>query len=120
MSPLINLAMIGCLTLALLLAIFDHVRRPSWRRLLISVLALGTVALALFLTTGFPFTPPRQAFGGTSPLLSLALMFAGVVLGIAGEYIYNLRGTFSWLDLARGLVWSPILLIPLFSSLQAV
>jgi hypothetical protein len=126
MPALINYALIACLAIALLLAVLDHVRHPSWRRLLIYVLGLGVIAVALFLTTGFPFPSSRQAFGaaregpsgGASPVLALALMFVGVVLGIAATYVFNLTGAFSWRDLARPLVVSPLVLLPLIGSLQ--
>src|SRR6202049_3360723 len=120
MPALINDALVACLAIALLLAVLDHIRRPSWRRFLIYVLGLGVIAVALFLTTGFPFPSSRRAFGGgsASPLLALALMFVGVVLGIAATYVFNLTGTFSWRDLARPLVVSPLVLLPLIGSLQ--
>ncbi len=118
MPSAVNNALIVCLVLALLLAVVDHVRRPSWRRLTIWVVVLGVVALALFLTTGFPVPSPRQAFGGASPELALGLMFVGVLLGIAATYVFNLTGSFSWRDFARPLVVSPLALLPLIGSLQ--
>jgi hypothetical protein len=126
MPALINYALIACLAIALLLAVLDHIRRPSWRRFLIYVVGLGVIAVALFLTTGFPFPSSRRAFGarregasgGASQLLALALMFFGVVLGIAATYVFNLTGAFSWRDLARPLVVSPLVLLPLIGSLQ--
>jgi hypothetical protein len=121
LPALINDVLIACLAIALLLAVLDYVRRPSWHRFLIYVLGLGVIAVALFLTTGFPFPSSRRAFGGgggASPLLALALMFAGVVLGIAATYVFNLTAAFSWRDLARPLVVSPLVLLPLIGSLQ--
>jgi hypothetical protein len=118
MPAWINHALIIFLAVALFLAVLDNIRRPSWPRFLICALALGVIALTLFLTTGFPFPSSRQAFGGASPLLALALMFVGVLLGIAATYVFNLTGTFSWRDLARPLVVSPLVLLPLIGSLQ--
>jgi len=112
MPALINNTLILCLALGSLLAVFDHVRRPSWRRSLIYALALGVIALGLLLRS------ERQAFGGASPLLALVLMFIGVLLGIAATYVFNLTGSFSWRDLARPLVVSPLVLLPLIGSLQ--
>jgi hypothetical protein len=84
------------------------------------LLGLGVIAVALFLTAGFPFPSSRQAYGGggASPLVALALMFVGVVMGIAATYVFNLTGAFSWRDLARPLVVSPLVLLPLIGSLQ--
>lgn len=118
MPVLINHALIVFMATAVFLAILDHVRRPSWRRLLSYALALGVIAVPLFLTTAFPFSSSRQAFGGASPLIALTLMFVGVLLGIAATYVFNLTGTFSWRDLARPLVVSPLILLPLIGSLQ--
>jgi hypothetical protein len=109
----------ACLVLAVLLALIDYVGQRSWRRLLTYAIALSAIALLLRITTGFPFSTSRQAFGGgASPLLALALMFAGVILGIAATYVFNLSGAFSWRDLARPLVVSPLVLLPLIGSLQ--
>jgi len=109
----------ACLVLSVLLALIDYVRRRSWRRLLTYAIALLAIALVLRITTGFPFSTSRQAFGGgSSPLLSVALMFVGVILGIAATYFFNLTGTFSWQDFVRPLVVSPLVLLPLIGSLQ--
>src|SRR5437868_925844 len=103
----IHYGLAGCLALAVLLALIDYFHRRSWPRLLTYVIALAAVALALRMTTGFPFATSRQAFGGAaSPLLAVALMFVGVVLGIAATYVFNLTGVFSWRDFVRPLVVS--------------
>jgi hypothetical protein len=69
--------------------------------------------------TGFPFFDSRQAFGvSASPVLALGLMFVGIIFGIAANYIFHLASPFSWLDFARPLVVSPIILLPLMGSLQ--
>jgi hypothetical protein len=113
----VNLALVVFLILAALLAAVDFAYNRSWRRLIFHLVTLGIVFLILWITTGFP-SPTRQAFGGISPLLALALMYAGVVLGIAANYIFYLSQPFSWLDFARPLVVSPIVLLPLIGSLQ--
>jgi hypothetical protein len=119
MPSWINHGLAACLALSLLFAFIDYFRRRSWPRLLTYVTALLAVALALSITTGFPFPTSRQAFGGgASPLLAVALMFVGVILGIAATYLFNLTGSFSWQDFARPLVVSPLVLLPLIGSLQ--
>jgi hypothetical protein len=47
-------------------------------------------------------------------------MFAAILLGVAARYIFFLQGSFSWLDFAKPLCISPILLLPLIGSIQAV
>jgi hypothetical protein len=56
---------------------------------------------------------------GSSPWVILT-MFGAILLGIGSRYIFYLREHFSWLDFAKPLCISPILLIPLISSLQSV
>jgi peptidoglycan/LPS O-acetylase OafA/YrhL len=112
MPTLIDNALFLCLALASALAVLDHIRRRSWQRSLIYALAIGVIALGLLLR------PEKQSFGGASPLLALILMFVGVLLGIAATYIFNFTGAFSWRDLARPLVASPLVLLPLIGSLQ--
>src|SRR6266849_9248163 len=106
----------ACLAATLFIALLDHFRRRSKRRSLIYGLLLGAVAVGAF----FQVSPAssKQAFGSASPLMALALMFAGVLLGIAATYVFNLTGPFSWRDLARPLVVSPLVLLPLIGSLQ--
>jgi hypothetical protein len=115
----INYGLATSLALAVLLGLIDYFHRRSWPRLLISVVALLVIALALRITTGFPFPESRQAFGGVaSPMLAVALMFVGVILGIAATYVFNLTSSFSWPDFLRPLVVSPLVLLPLIGSLQ--
>jgi hypothetical protein len=107
-----------CLALITILIISDFVMRRSARRLVIALLVLLVTVLLLYVTTGFPFPPRRQAFGGQPPILAIGLMFLGVVLGIAATYVFNLAGSFSWRDFLRPLVASPIVLLPLIGSVQ--
>jgi hypothetical protein len=108
----------ACLALALLLALVDFGYFRSGSRFLISVLALVAFVIVLRITTEFPSSSSRQSFGGASPLLALALMFFGVILGMAATYIFNLAASFSWRDFTRPLVVSPLVLLPLIGSLQ--
>jgi hypothetical protein len=118
MPAWMNYLLIVCLVLSALLAIVDSYHRRSLRHLLVYAAALIIVAATLALTTSFPFASSRQAFGGTSPVLAICLMFGGVLVGIAATYIFNLTGKFSWHDFARPLVVSPLVLLPLIGSVQ--
>ena len=109
----------ACLVVSALLALVDYIHRRSWRRFIAYLVALFAIALVLRLTTGFPFPGSKQAFGGgASPLLAVALMFVGVILGIAATYVFNLTSSFSWHDFVRPLVVSPLVLLPLIGSVQ--
>jgi uncharacterized membrane protein YesL len=84
----------------------DYFLNRAWPRLIGCLIALLAIVLLLNLMTGFPASSTRQAFGGAPPLLAIALMFIGVLSGIAATYIFNLSGVFSWRDFARPLVAS--------------
>ena len=115
----INGALTASFALSLLIALLDYFRTRSARRLVFCLAALAAMSAALNITTGFPLSGSRQSFGGgTSPVLAVTLMFAGVVLGIIATYIFNMTGAFSWRDFARPLVISPLVLLPLIGSLQ--
>jgi hypothetical protein len=117
MPPWISYLVVACFALSVLLALLDYFHQHFWPRLLTCIVLLG-IAFALAITIGFPFATSRRAFGGASPVLAVALMFLGVVIGIAATYVFNLTGAFSWRDLARPLVVSPLVLLPLIGSLQ--
>lgn len=55
---------------------------------------------------------------GSSPTFVVLFMFACILLGIGARYIFYLEGRFAWLDFVKPLCISPILLLPLISSLQ--
>jgi hypothetical protein len=58
-------------------------------------------------------------FGATSsPAFVIVIMFACILLGIGARYVFYLEGKFSWLDFAKPLCISPILLLPLIGSMQ--
>ena len=46
-------------------------------------------------------------------------MFGAILLGAAARYIFYFKGEFSWLDFAKPLCISPLLLLPLIGSIQA-
>jgi formate hydrogenlyase subunit 3/multisubunit Na+/H+ antiporter MnhD subunit len=110
--------LVACLAATLVLVLLDYFRRQFRHRSLAYVLILAVVAIGgYFLTSS---APSKLAFGPTSasPLVALALMFLGILFGIAATYVFNLAGPFSWRDFARPLVVSPLILLPLIGSLQ--
>jgi hypothetical protein len=89
------------------------------RRFLLELLILAAlVILAALITnavTGY------IAFGaGTSSTSVVIIMLVGVVLGVAARYLFYLRGAFSWSEFLKPLCISPIVLLPLIGSVQAV
>jgi hypothetical protein len=108
-----------CAGLYLAAVVVDLIRSRSYKRFLLELLPLiGLLVLDAFITnaiTGY------LAFGsGTSPTVGVLIMFSAILLGVAARYIFYLKGEFSWLDFAKPLCISPILLLPLVGSIQAV
>jgi hypothetical protein len=115
----ITLGINASMVLLELLFVVDWLRSGGARRLIRGTIGIIVAAFILYLATGFPAATPRVAFGaGWSPELVLGVMFLAVVAGIAGHYIFHRHGAFSWGSLARPLVASPIVLLPLIGSLQ--
>jgi len=55
-----------------------------------------------------------------SPFAEIQPVDLGILLGIAARYVFFLQGKFAWLDFAKPLCISPILLLPLVSSVQTL
>lgn len=55
-----------------------------------------------------------------SSMIAVLIMLVGILLGIAARYVFYLRGQFEWLDFAKPLCISPLLMIPLIGSVQGV
>ena len=107
-----------CAGLYLLAIVADCIRSRSLKRFLLELLPLiGLIIIDLFITDA---TTGYIAFGaGASPLTVVLIMFVAILLGIIARYAFYLRGEFSWLDFAKPLCLSPLLLIPLVGSVQA-
>jgi len=52
--------------------------------------------------------------------MAIIIMFVGILLGTVARYIFYLKSKFSWLEFAKPLCISPILLLPLVGSVQGV
>ncbi len=119
MPVAINIGVAAALVLAAALFIVDWLKGASLRRLALCIAGLFATAIFLHLATGFPSASRWQAFGGGwSQELVLGLMAVGVILGIAANYVFFARATFSWRSFLRPIVVSPIVLLPLIGSLQ--
>ena len=80
-----------------------------------AILSISTF-LILRSQTGFPAI--RQSFSETPTTTAVIVMYICVVLGTAANYYYNLKGAFSWKSLARPVIVSPLVLLPLLGTLQ--
>lgn len=99
--------------------LLDWVRSRRYKRFLLELLVLVALLIADVLiateATGY------LAFGaGTSPTMVVLIMLGAILLGTAARYIFYLQVKFSWLDFAKPLCISPILLLPLIGSVQGV
>jgi len=115
MSPFVTYALVGCLSLLVAALVVEWARTRALRPFLVQLALVAAAVLILNLTTGFPVS--RQAFGGASPLVTIAIMFVASLLGIAARYVYFMR-TFSWPSLLKPMCLTPIVLLPLVGSVQ--
>lgn len=90
----------------------------AFKRVLWEVLLLIVLVAILNITTGFPIPSARQAFGGTSPLITIGIMFLCTILGMIGHYFFFLKSKFSWMNFLKPFFVSPIILLPLIGSVQ--
>ncbi len=120
MSPLITLIIAIGMAGLLIIFLIEDLREQAYRRLVIKCTVLFLVFLILNLATGFPQPSTRQAFGGVSPLAAIGLMFICIILGMVARYLFYLKRKFSWLAFVKPLCVSPIVLLPLFGSVQGM
>jgi len=110
----------SCAVLYLIATLIDLILK---RRFLRFCLELGVltivVVIALLLSNS---VNGAVSFGeGQSPLVAISIMFVAIVLGIVARYVFYVEpGKFSWLDLAKPMTISPIVLIPFIGSMQSV
>jgi len=86
------------------------------KRWVFELALLLAALLVLHLTTGFPGAGGRQSFGAGADLGMVALMFVGILAGMAARYIFYLRGKFRWRSFLKPLCVSPIVLLPLLGT----
>src|SRR5258708_2241252 len=114
MERWLELAWIATLILTICLGLFDTLRQRSLARLSLYVFISAICGIGAFVASD-----KKIAFGSSiAPELVLGIMFVCVIFGIAATYIFNLTSRFSWLDLLRPMVISPLVLLPLVGSIQ--
>ena len=113
----ISAVLLVCAGFYLLLIIVDWLRSRRHKRFLLELLPLiALLIMDMLIATAHA---GYVAFGpGTSPTLVVLIMFAAILLGTAARYMFYLQRKFSWLDFAKPLCISPILLLPLMGSIQ--
>jgi hypothetical protein len=115
MSPLFTDLVLLSAAVYVLLIVWDlRVRR--WTALF----ELGGLTFFLALlhwAVGFP--RPAIAFGGTSTIQTIVILYIFTILGGVASYFFYLRGLFSWRAFLRPLFVSPILFMPLMGSIRA-
>lgn len=117
MSQFVTYAILGFAILYVIILISRLISDRAFRPFLIQIALLAFVLVLLNLSTGFPKS--QHAFGGTSPLLTVALMLLCVVFGMAAHYVYvTERQRFDWYSFLRPFVISPIVLLPLFGTIE--
>jgi hypothetical protein len=97
-------------------AVYDGWRTRSGVLFWAETVLLITAFLILHSQTGFPAI--RQPFSETPTAAAIGVMYICVVLGTVANYVFDLRGTFSWRSLAKPLAVSPLVLVPLLGTLQ--
>jgi hypothetical protein len=110
----------SCSAIYLVAIVAEFARRRGWVRFALELTALlVTVAVALLLNND---VSGRVSFGPQdSPFFPVGITFAGIICGIAARYFFYLKqGKFSWLNFIKPIMISPIVLLPLISSVQAV
>jgi hypothetical protein len=106
-----------CAALYLALIVVDWARSRRHKRFMLELLPL--VALVILDVLIASAANGYVSFGaGTSPTTVILIMFGAIVVGIAARYLFYLQAKFSWLDFAKPLCISPILLLPLIGSME--
>ena len=123
--------LIICVVAYLLVIITEWMFSRDYKRFLFELLPLvGLVIIGLLLSqakdgyVGGRFHLDAggiRYFGMADSATGVVLiMFVAIMLGVAARYVFYLRGQFAWLDFAKPLCISPLLMIPLIGSVQGV
>jgi hypothetical protein len=110
----------ACVGIYLAAILIELLIRRRFLRFILEATALFLVtALALLVNNA---VAGQVAFGhGTSSVGTVAIMFIATMLGIVARQVFYLQAArFSWLDLFKPVTISPIVLLPLIGSVQAM
>jgi len=119
LEPWYRNVVVAALVGLVLIALFDFAATRNWRRLGVTLLALVAAVVALRALVGFPGA--RISFAGGVPVtVAIGVLFLSTAIGIAANYVFYLRGTFSWLSALKPLCVTPIVVLPMLGSLQGL
>jgi hypothetical protein len=108
-----------CIATYVAVVVIELFRTRRWKPFIWQLVALLVLLVVDALVTNASLG--YVAFGaGNSPVPVVVIMFVSVLLGIGARYFFYLKSPFSWADLLKPLCISPIVLLPLISSVQAV
>jgi hypothetical protein len=108
-----------CVAIYVVVVAIELFRTRRWKPFVWQLLALIALLVIDALITNAVLG--YVAFGaGNSPAMVIVVMFLSVLLGIAARYFFYLKSAFSWADLLKPLCISPIVLLPLMSSVQTM
>jgi hypothetical protein len=116
MSPLITYLLLLFIGLYVVILIADTVVFHRYRSAILQLALIGVLIGVLHATTDFPAV--SQAFGGSSPLIAILVMFLGTVFGIIANAVFQSSKTVNWRSLLKSLVLSPIVLLPLLGAVE--
>jgi hypothetical protein len=106
-----------CAVLYFVVILVDLFQSRRFKRFLLELVPLiGLLVIDVIIASA---SSGYVTFGaGSSPVLVIVIMLVSILLGVGARYIFYLEGKFSWLDFAKPLCISPILLLPLMGSVQ--
>jgi len=96
MTPLVNNILLLSIVIYFITILFEVGTGGKKRSFFIQLTFLVVFVGLITYLTGFPF--PKVAFGATSSVLSLGIMFACVIVGMLSNYLFSIR-KFSFIEL---------------------
>jgi len=106
-----------CILVYILAIVAEILIRRNLGRFMVQLAVLSAVVvLALLLNNA---TDAKVAFGGGVPSVgATAIIFASIILGVIARYVFYLEGKFSWLGLLKPMCITPVVLLPLWGTVQ--
>ncbi len=116
MPPLITSILLACFVSYLLLIVIDGVVYRCFERFWRELFGVIAAFLVVHLSTGFPAA--RESFSSVPRIFTVVIMFVFVLFGMVANYFFYLKEAFSWRSFVRPLLVSPMVLLPLFGTVE--